>query len=551
VDSSPHLRHWLALPHRVRVRLDINRRTTHHRPAAAQGPPRGQPPQRGPAAPSLRPTIGRAPQHPRQLARGTGIHEQDEGSGWTFRRRRCPESGTPRIHHPRRPPARGVSYRTGPRDLLLYDPDDPDACQELIRLTQEEADALADLLGAARLTGHLAELQQQIRGLAISWLTIQKSSPYAGGSIADTQARSRTGVSIVAVLALGPDGLPSAHARYRLPGRRHRRGGRYPGRGPGAGQTPGRLTSMGSVILVRKLGRVIAARRSPPCRRSTCCPGAAHGATVSEPDSTASRFDRRASSYQDSTLQQFLFVPVHQTALRLALQLLPRAGRVLDIGRAADSSCAAHDPAIQRPSWSASTWPGGWWPPPPRSPPPNWPSAMSMAAPSACRSPTRCSTWSSPLSLYGTGRTCRPGSPRSAACSPRVGCWSSPTSFPAATAEVQAFPCCAAATPWSRPNCAPCWPPTAWRSSAPTTPAGSGARRPGHRSATATSGERQPAHTTAPAPLRQVDVPPASRLGRARTPRTGMPWETKVARPSREVDLGRHDLMRLCRHSHT
>ena len=93
-----------------------------------------------------------------------------------------------------------VSYRTGRRDLLLYDPDDADTCQEVIRLTQEEADALADLLGAARLIGHLVELQQQVEGLAISWLAIQASSPYAGGTIADTQARTRTGVSIVAVL---------------------------------------------------------------------------------------------------------------------------------------------------------------------------------------------------------------------------------------------------------------------------------------------------------------------------------------------------------------
>jgi TrkA domain protein len=48
--------------------------------------------------------------------------------------------------------------------------------------------------------GRLAELLQQIEGLAISWLTIRESSPHAGGTIADTQARSRTGVSIVAVL---------------------------------------------------------------------------------------------------------------------------------------------------------------------------------------------------------------------------------------------------------------------------------------------------------------------------------------------------------------
>jgi TrkA domain protein len=93
-----------------------------------------------------------------------------------------------------------VSYRTGRRDLLLYDPDDPDACQEVIRLTPAEADALADLLGANRFGGRLAELQQQLEGLAISWLTIRDGSPYARGTIADTQARSRTGVSIVAVL---------------------------------------------------------------------------------------------------------------------------------------------------------------------------------------------------------------------------------------------------------------------------------------------------------------------------------------------------------------
>jgi ubiquinone/menaquinone biosynthesis C-methylase UbiE len=53
---------------------------------------------------------------------------------------------------------------------------------------------------------------------------------------------------------------------------------------------------------------------------------------VTNSDSTASRFDRRASSYEDSVLQQFLFVPVQQTALRLALRLLPQPWRVLDVG---------------------------------------------------------------------------------------------------------------------------------------------------------------------------------------------------------------------------
>jgi ubiquinone/menaquinone biosynthesis C-methylase UbiE len=51
------------------------------------------------------------------------------------------------------------------------------------------------------------------------------------------------------------------------------------------------------------------------------------------PDAGAScRFDRRASSYEDSTLQQYLYAPVHQTALQLALRLLPDPRRVLDVG---------------------------------------------------------------------------------------------------------------------------------------------------------------------------------------------------------------------------
>src|SRR5512132_2702379 len=48
---------------------------------------------------------------------------------------------------------------------------------------------------------------------------------------------------------------------------------------------------------------------------------------------SASRFDRWASSYEDNTLQQYLFVPVHQTTLQLAVQLLlPHPRRILDVG---------------------------------------------------------------------------------------------------------------------------------------------------------------------------------------------------------------------------
>ncbi len=107
-----------------------------------------------------------------------------------------------------------VTHRTGRRDLLVYDRRDPDACQEVIQLTDEEADALAELLGAARLVEHLGRLQRG-EGLAIDWLEVRPGSPYAGRTIADTQARSRTGVSIVAVLR-GETALPAPTPDVRL-----------------------------------------------------------------------------------------------------------------------------------------------------------------------------------------------------------------------------------------------------------------------------------------------------------------------------------------------
>jgi TrkA domain protein len=107
-----------------------------------------------------------------------------------------------------------VTHRTGRRDLLVYDREDPDACQEVVQLTDEEADALAELLGAARLVEHLVALQR-VEGLAIDWLPIRPGSPYAGRVIADTQARSRTGVSIVAILR-GDGAIPAPTPDARL-----------------------------------------------------------------------------------------------------------------------------------------------------------------------------------------------------------------------------------------------------------------------------------------------------------------------------------------------
>jgi TrkA domain protein len=96
-----------------------------------------------------------------------------------------------------------VSHRTGQRHLVVFDPDDPDACTEQLALTDDEAEALAEILGASLMLGQLAGLREQAAGLRTEQISLPVDSPYVGRPLGDTQARTRTGASIVAVLRDG------------------------------------------------------------------------------------------------------------------------------------------------------------------------------------------------------------------------------------------------------------------------------------------------------------------------------------------------------------
>lgn len=105
-----------------------------------------------------------------------------------------------------------VSHRTGRREIVVYDRDDPDRCTTMLHLSPDDTRTLADLLGATQVSEALTAVQQRIEGLAIDWVTIPAGSPIVGTSIGEGQFRTRTGVSIVAVArgettiaAPGPD----------------------------------------------------------------------------------------------------------------------------------------------------------------------------------------------------------------------------------------------------------------------------------------------------------------------------------------------------------
>ncbi|WP_405559665.1 cation:proton antiporter regulatory subunit [Streptomyces sp. NBC_01180] len=90
-----------------------------------------------------------------------------------------------------------VAHQDGRRILAFHDPEDDDSCRSSTPLASHEAAALSRLLTPAP----VAQLYEHLEiDLVSERIAITKKSPYAGRVLGSTQARTRTGASIVAVL---------------------------------------------------------------------------------------------------------------------------------------------------------------------------------------------------------------------------------------------------------------------------------------------------------------------------------------------------------------
>lgn len=110
-----------------------------------------------------------------------------------------------------------VVLRSGRREFFLYDRDDPDACRGVVHLSRPDARTLSEMLGSSQIAESVADVQH-IEGLALEWVTVPTTSPYAGVTIGDGGFRTRTGVSIIAVVrgdttfpAPGPEAVLEAN----------------------------------------------------------------------------------------------------------------------------------------------------------------------------------------------------------------------------------------------------------------------------------------------------------------------------------------------------
>jgi TrkA domain protein len=112
-------------------------------------------------------------------------------------------------------PVAVLVHRSGRREIMVSDRDDPDRCHTALQLSADDALTLVEVLGASRVIASLAAAQHDLAGLAIDWLTVAPSSRWAGRTLADAAVHTRTGVSLVAIIR-GNDQIHAPGAETQL-----------------------------------------------------------------------------------------------------------------------------------------------------------------------------------------------------------------------------------------------------------------------------------------------------------------------------------------------
>ncbi len=93
-----------------------------------------------------------------------------------------------------------VRRRDGDFEIVRYGFDDPDQARLLLHLTDDEADAFAQILGAPRIAEKFTELTKKLPGIDSRQIRLPAGSPFVDRPLGETQARARTGASIVAIV---------------------------------------------------------------------------------------------------------------------------------------------------------------------------------------------------------------------------------------------------------------------------------------------------------------------------------------------------------------
>jgi TrkA domain protein len=83
-----------------------------------------------------------------------------------------------------------IARRSGEFELVVYSATDPDASRPVVRLNSQEADTLAEILGAPRIAERFADLTKEVPGLLAAQIQVTADSPFVNRRLGDEGANA-------------------------------------------------------------------------------------------------------------------------------------------------------------------------------------------------------------------------------------------------------------------------------------------------------------------------------------------------------------------------
>ena len=93
-----------------------------------------------------------------------------------------------------------MARREGNFEVVTYDRSDPDQSRLLLKLTAEEADTVAEILGAPRIAERFADMTKEVPGLSTRADRGRPRLPLCRPTHGGDTGTDRTGASIVAIV---------------------------------------------------------------------------------------------------------------------------------------------------------------------------------------------------------------------------------------------------------------------------------------------------------------------------------------------------------------
>lgn len=108
-----------------------------------------------------------------------------------------------------------ITHRSGHSDLITFaDAEDGDARKVSLRLDEDEAHTLAELLGGTRITESLSGMDR-IPGLSIDWFPVDYEHHIAGQQLGSLTSKGLPGVTVVAVVR-GESANPAPDGDFKV-----------------------------------------------------------------------------------------------------------------------------------------------------------------------------------------------------------------------------------------------------------------------------------------------------------------------------------------------